>query len=228
MKNRRALLFFGLAALCGLATASAARRDDDGPKGRPVVVAAAAVSLGSLVEPTVVDVVYMPDAAVPQGAFRSAASLTGRVLGRSLVKGEPVLESALLPEGSEAGLSALIEKNARAVAIEVDPYVGVGGFVQPGSRVDVLATQKRGSDRRTDVLLENLRVLAVDVRVDEGDGKPTEAKVVTLEVSAGQSAMLAHAAHEGTLKLALRNPSDDSDARPVEMVLGTDVHHVRY
>lgn len=230
MKNRRAILLLALAALSGLATAFVARRAaDQAPVGLPIVVAGKAAELGNPAELAELRVVsWPPEQELPQGAFSAPGALAGRVLGRSVVPGEPILESSLLPQGSESGLGALIGETARAVSIQVDEFVGVGGFVQPGSKVDVLATASSGSANRTDAILQNVRVLAVDVRTAKGDGTAQVAHVVTLEVSPRQAQTLTQAEHSGKIKLALRNPKDDSQTRPVQMVLGTDVHELRF
>jgi pilus assembly protein CpaB len=225
MKNRRAILFLGLAALCGLATASVARKaSQKGPDGVPVAVAAVPISLGQAVDLTKVSIAYLPGESIPQGAFSNPSALTNRVLARSVVPGELILESSLLPEGAQAGLGALLGKTSRAISIQVDEFRGVAGFLQPGSKVDVLST---GGDT-TETVLQNIKVLAVDVRVERNDGTPVTARVVTLEVDSRQAATLAHAESQGSLKLTLRNPKDDENSRPVQMVLGTDVHEMRF
>jgi pilus assembly protein CpaB len=231
MRNRRAVLFLGLAAFSGLATAFVARQAaEQRPLGMPVVVASQIATIGQAAELAQLRVVSWPhDEALPQGAFTDIGLLAGRVLARSVVPGEPVLESSLLPQGSEAGLGALIGESSRAVSVQVDEFVGVAGFVQPGSKVDVLATISNGGGAsRSEAVLQNVRVLAVDVRTAGGDGTPQAARVVTLEVSPRQAESLVQAEASGKIKLAMRNPKDESHSRPIQMVLGTDVHDVRF
>ena len=62
------------------------------------------------------------------------------MLRRPLAAGEPVLEAALLPEGSRAGLISVIDPTRRAISVQVDPVIGVAGFVVPGSHVDIIGT----------------------------------------------------------------------------------------
>jgi len=231
MLNRRTLVLLGLAGMSGLATAFAARQAaDQVPTGMPVVVASQAAALGQTTELALPKLVTWPaEEALPQGAFSDPGALAGRVLARSVVPGEPILESSLLPEGSESGLGALIGETSRAVSIQVDEFVGVAGFVQPGSRVDVLASGNGAGPAPTAAaILQNVRVLAVDVRTTQGDGTPQQARVVTLEVSPRQAEALTAAEHAGKLKLAMRNPKDESKSRPVQVVLGTDVQDVRF
>ena len=231
MKNRRAFFFLSLAALCGLATASVARRNGEvAPPGVPVVVAAAPALAGRVIDQSQLAVVSWPPDTIPQGTVSHPSALADRVLARPVVQGEPILESSLLPVGTAAGLGALIDEGARAVSIKVDEFVGVAGFVQPGSRVDVIATvnNQAGGGQHTEVILQNLKVLAVDVRIDRNEGSAEPAHVVTLEVSPQQAPTLTHSESQGAIKLALRNPKNDEEASPVQMVLGTDVYDMRF
>ncbi|TIW36121.1 MAG: Flp pilus assembly protein CpaB, partial [Mesorhizobium sp.] len=83
------------------------------------------------------------------------------------------------------------------------------GFVFPGDRVDVLLTRTSrgddGADRSfVDVLLQSIKVLAVDQVADESKDSPTVVKSVTLEVSTKDAQKLTLAAGAGQLSLALR------------------------
>jgi len=240
MKNRRAILFLTLSAMCGLLTAFAAPSllQSPAPAGEgkvPVVVAGGDAALGTEVGNAQPKVAHWPAEVVPAGVFQDLSQLQGRVLARSVVQGEAILESALLPAGAAAGLDSLIDESARAVSVQVDQFIGVAGFVQPGSRVDVLSTfEPVGSDDSsgstvTRAVLQNVRVLAVNTLLERSGEANVEMQVVTLEVSPEEAQVLAHAVTEGPIKLALRNPKDEGEARPAaQLVLGTDVHDVRF
>ena len=239
MKNRRAILFLTLPAICGLLTAFAAPSLLDSPAPTtenkvPVVVAGSAAALGTEVPNAEPRLAHWPAELIPAGAFRDPIQLQGRVLARTVVQGEAILESALLPAGAAAGLDSLIDESARAVSVQVDQFIGVAGFVQPGSRVDVLSTFRPagGDDSRaisvTRAVLQNVRVLAVDTRLERSGEASQEVQVATLEVSPEEAQVLAHAETEGPIKLALRNPKDDGQSHPAQLVLGTDVHDVRF
>jgi len=178
----------------------------------PVVVALEDLPAGATVLAGQVTVVDWPKGYLPSGHFRAPQEVDRRVLARSLKKDEPLLESALAPAGAGAGLSALIADDHRAITVKVDPVVGVAGFIQPRSRVDVLATMRR--DERTTpytgVILQDINVLAIDQKLDETRaGEPQLVSVVTLEVTPEEAQKLVYATTEGSLQLVLRNPSDD-------------------
>jgi pilus assembly protein CpaB len=220
--NRRSLLFFGLALVFGAAAAFMARDVIQGGsthaqaaviETRPVVIARVDLTTGVALREPQLDVVEWPVDYVPTGAFGSAAELKARVARRVIGAGEPVLEGALLPPGSEAGLVAVIEQKVRAVSVKVDAVIGVAGFVRPGSRVDVLATLRR-IDREKKLpysraILQDVKVLAIDQKMETADNGEAElVSVVTVEVTTRQAEKLIYAAHEGKLQLALRGPGD--------------------
>jgi len=191
----------------------------------PVVVAGEDLPAGATVLTGQLSVVDWPKGFLPSGHFQNPQEVDRRVLSRSLKKNEPVLESALVVAGAGAGLSALISANHRAITVKVDPVVGVAGFIQPRSRVDVIATMRR-DDRTTPytgMILQDINVLAIDQKLDETRaGEPQLVSVVTLEVTPEEAQKLAYANTEGALQLVLRNPTDES-LEQLEGVTGRDV-----
>jgi pilus assembly protein CpaB len=158
-----------------------------------------------------------PAKSVPEGAFTSIAAATkdNRVALRPIVVGEPVLASKVSGTDGRATLSANLPFGKLAFAVSVNEVTGVGGFVRPGDRVDVLLTrivpgaESGSSDRMTDVVLEAVPVLGIDQVQDESQTKPATAKTATLEVDTVGAQKLALAAQMGQLTLALRNVADN-------------------
>jgi pilus assembly protein CpaB len=222
MKNQRALILFALAIGFGIAAALLVQRflDEQQPTlvemqidTTPVVVAKVDLPLAGSPTAQQLETVEWPTAYIPIGSFSDPQELSGRVLRRALAKGEAVQELSLLPEGSAGGLASVIEAKSRAISVEVDPIVGVAGFVTPGSRVDVLATLRRldwsSKQPYAKVVLQNVRVLAIDQKLEEVDnGEPELVSVVTLEVTPAEAEKLTYVSHEGKLQLALRSPED--------------------
>jgi pilus assembly protein CpaB len=101
----------------------------------------------------------------------------------------------------------------KAVTIRVNDVEGVAGFVLPGDRVDVMLTRQQDKNAAaSDVVLQNVRVLAVDQVADERTDKPSVAKAVTLEVEVMSAQKLALSATVGTLSLALRKAGEATAA----------------
>ena len=87
------------------------------------------------------------------------------------------------------------------MAIEVDAVSGVGGFVTPGDRVDVVLTQGNNDNLRAVTILQNVRVIGVDQTSDEEKDQPGVARTITFEVSPADGQKLALAQKAGSLSL---------------------------
>ncbi len=152
-----------------------------------------------------------PNEAVPAGAFSKIADLTSsrRVVLTAIEANEPILASKITGAGQRATLSAVLQDGMKAVSIRVNDVEGVAGFVLPGDRVDVVLTRQQDKlVAAADVVLQNVRVLAVDQVADERAEKPSIAKAVTLEVEVTAAQKLALASTIGTLSLALRKAGE--------------------
>jgi pilus assembly protein CpaB len=180
---------------------------------QPVVVAAADLSLGSELKSEDLTVVSFPSGKVPEGTFAKPQDIVGRGLIVPVVKNEPILNAKLASKEAGAGLPPVIPEGMRAVSVRVNEVVGVAGYVLPGTRVDVVATQSPTTsaiDVTSKVVLANVQVLTAGTRLeqDKEGGKPMQVTVVTLLVTPEQSERLALASTEGKIQLALRNPLD--------------------
>jgi pilus assembly protein CpaB len=218
MNRSRLLMIGGLALAVGLLVAfsvynrlrtSAGSASNE--RETPVVVAAGDIQAGAKLDARDVRVVRLPQSAAPPGAISDPAKVVGRGAVVPVAKGEFILPNKLAPLEAGAGLPALIPPGMRAVSVRVNDVVSVAGFVQPGTRVDVLATGNSGSgnERQTITVLENVRVIAVGGSLLErlGGGEQS-APVITLLVSPDDAQRLALASQEGRIQLALRNPLD--------------------
>lgn len=195
---------------------------------QPVVVAATDLELGAELRIDDLRVVQWPATAVPAGAFGNPAEITGRGLIMPVIQNEPILPMKLASKEAGAGLPPIIPAGMRAVSVRVNEVIGVAGYVLPGTRVDVIATQSptnRHEDMTSKVVITNAQVLAAGTKLEQTDkGKPIPVNVVTLLVSPEESERLALSG-EGRLQLALRNPLDNttpatSGIRPAAL-LGT-------
>jgi pilus assembly protein CpaB len=181
----------------------------DAPGMTTVVVATRPLRYGmELADPDLQEVPWQVNA-VPKGTFRTKAELLSgkdkRSVLSSIEANEPILEAKITGPGQRASLSALIESGMTAVTLKVNEILGVAGFVLPGDRVNVLLTRtdkQRGE--YTDVLMQNVRVLAVNQLADDKAEKPVVAKAVTLEVSMQDAQKLVLAANVGRISLTLR------------------------
>jgi pilus assembly protein CpaB len=183
-----------------------------------VVVADENVPRGATLTADMVHLCEYPRGMLLPGMLTKVNDALDRAVFIPLVKDEPLLEGKLAPRGAKSGMAALIPRGMRAFTI-LTPSVasGVGGFILPGNKVDVLLTLegKRGSITTT--LVQNLEILAVDQQLDAPSGNrvdPKQLRSVTLLVTPEQAARLGLAHNKGALHLALRNHSDDRLVNP--------------
>ncbi|TVR78778.1 MAG: Flp pilus assembly protein CpaB [Rhodospirillales bacterium] len=143
------------------------------------------------------------------------ADFEGAVARARITRGEPITAARLVQPGDRGFLAAVLEPGLRAVAVPVDATSGIAGFVFPGDVVDVLLTFRhavnesetsRAQTRHfSETLLQAVRVLAIDQRVDHEDGAARVAKTATLEVTPKQAEKVALAMNLGSLSLSLRS-----------------------
>lgn len=177
-----------------------------------VVVAAVEIPFGQMVEPQHIRVVAMPKGTAPSDAFDTVEKATGRIATFTLLQGDILRGARLAEHLGGSTLASLIEPNKRAISVRVDDVVGVGGFLLPGNRVDVLVAKKEsgsGNVAKAETILYDLRVLAVDQIASTDKTQPVVVRAVTLEMTSEETEKLVKGQTEGKLQLALRNPLDD-------------------
>jgi pilus assembly protein CpaB len=182
------------------------------PKRANIVLSARSLPVGAVVSERDVKVVSWPGDAVPAGYIRSVKDAVGRGIITPVAENEPLLAAKTSTKDAGGGLAILIRDGMRAVSVRVDEIIGVAGFVLPGTRVDVMLTLDKGPDRPqaiTKTLLQNVQTLAAGQSVTrDKEGKPQTVTVITLLVTPDDAELLALAAKEGRLQLALRNTLD--------------------
>lgn len=141
----------------------------------------------------------------------------GMIARAPLLQGEPVNLAKLVRSDQGGFMSAILDPGKRAISIRISPETGAGGFILPNDRVDVILTQQQdqaggvesGAGYRSETILTNVRVLAIDQTVAEEDGRQVVVgKTATLELTPGQAELLALSERRGELSLALRSLAD--------------------
>jgi len=178
---------------------------------RQVVVAATTLSLGTTLRVENLQVKEWPENLVPEGSFQEVKELEGRVIKSEVSAGEPILNTKLAPAGSNGGVPSLIPPGMRAMTVAVNIVSGVGGFILPKTKVDVLLTVTPSNEKLETIskmILQNVEVLAVDQTYAKANDDPVVVKSVTLLVTPEEAEKLALTGNEGKLQLTLRNTTD--------------------
>jgi pilus assembly protein CpaB len=192
---------------------TALQRRPVGPETTRIVVAARDLEIGTVIR----DTDLKPGewvGALPKGLLPTREAIIGRGVLSQLYEGEPIRDNRLAAPGSGGGLAATIRPGMRACAVRVNDVVGVGGFVVPGMRVDVLIAGNgpgagAAEGPRVKTLLQNIEVLSAGTNIQrDNEGKPVQVPVVNLLVTPEQAEILSLASSETRIQLVLRNPLD--------------------
>lgn len=197
----------------------AAQQVTSGPK---VLVAQRALPVGTIITVDAMSFQAWPKDMVQDAYFidgeSDMAKLVGTVVRFPITAGQPVTQGALVAPGDRGFLAAALGPGMRAITIPVSAKTGVGGFVFPGDRVDLMLTQSvKGEDsaalKTAETILRNIRVLATDqsTETEKVDGKTVVRafSTVTLEVTPRIAEKVAVAQTIGTLALSLRSIADN-------------------
>ena len=238
--NRQTMIALAVAVVLGLFAVFIANSYISGREQKAdltgttkVAVAAVPLAYGTDITPDKIKFVDYPKASLPPGAFMSAAQLLPEGKKRFALMtigiNEPVLASKISGEGQGASIAALLPEGMRAATVRINDVSGVAGFIQPNDSVDVLITRTPpgANQQLTDVLLQNVRVIAIDQEAKNSDGTPKLARTATFEVTPIDAQKLALAQEAGNLSLVLRKPGEQNNP-VVETVSMNDLRYNMY
>jgi pilus assembly protein CpaB len=220
-------LFVAKVALPNASAAKLPMAQGEAP-GSPMVVAKHEIKYGDKLDAGMLTVVKVPASAIPQGAFTTVQQALGAdpsgppVAITPIAEREPLLPTKLSGPGARRSVAAEIQDGKRAYALKVNDATGVGGHALPGDRVDVVLMRDltpNGPTRNyiSYVVVQNARVLGLDLNADPTTDKPANPNTYTIEVSVEEAQKLSVATTLGTLSLALRRTGgvEVADARPL-------------
>ena len=210
-----------------------------------VLVAKSDISLGQTVMPDDMQWQTWPSATASSSFIRrneradATTQIAGSIAREPFIAGEPIREQKLVKANGSGFMAAILPSGMRAISTEISPETGAGGFILPNDRVDVILSKHEKNLERpgapdvinSEIILANVRVLAIDQAPKEKDGQNTVVgKTVTLELKPEQAETLARARQTGTLALALRSIADLNAVEIVDQTSrrGDSINVVRY
>ena len=193
-----------------------------------VLIAAKPLPVGTFVKPGDIRWQAWPDQQVPPQFLRKPpeapmtafpSGLVGSVVRKGIAAGQPIVGDFVVRKGERGFLAAVLQPGMRAVSINIDDATGISGLVFPGDRVDAILTHETVTrvgdqnvrNRVSETIMVNIRVLALDQRTNDLEGKPVRARTVTLEVTPRQAEIIAVAARMGAITLTLRSLAREKD-----------------
>ena len=185
-----------------------------------VVVAAVKISEKTVITKEMLTIKKIPTEAVHPFAVRKIEDAQGYFSDSNLEIDEPLLSSKLHKKGEKtSGLTYFVPQGKRAMTLEVDAVSGVGGFILPGDRVDILSVMVLGKagDKENQVptsfiAVQNIEVLATgkSIKVDN-NGEQTEYTNITVAVTPDEALSINLVAANGQMRLLLRSPLDKNN-----------------
>ncbi len=220
----KSIILFLIAASCGTVAAIGASqvlrqgwKKSDETETVPVYVAIADIDINEQLDASHVRVEDWPVDKVPPGAISDIEDIKDKYARVRLYEGEPITERKIADEVTNKSVDIPVGYRVASVKVKMDTAVSF--LIQPGDRVDLLATFRRSRDipqTMTLPILRNVRVFAVnsETESDVEEGKPIVAKTVTLLLKEDEDEILSLASELGSLRLSLRNPKETDDDVP--------------
>lgn len=205
-----------------------------------VVAAARDVNAGVILTESELVKVRIPASKAPAGEFfTDPAAVVGEVTVERVLAGEPIRKQRLTLGSGSPVPETMLESGTRAITVKVKREAGVGGFVRPGSYVDVIVTIRPdenalGANWVTETIIQAVRVLAIGEatvptsattaqparKQDPNAARPRDV-YATLEVEPEEAEKIAMATSRGELYLSLR-ALDDFVLAPITAPLVTN------
>jgi pilus assembly protein CpaB len=214
-----------------------------------ILVAKGAIGIGERLSAATVEWQDWPEGAIrPEYVTISAmpdapSVLTGAVARFEFFPGEPIRQQKLVT-ADQGYLSAVLAKGMRGVSVPVTAASSAGGYIVPNDHVDVLLSRQSEQGQISEVVLSNVRVLAIGNRLGEvgasGGAEGTDASagpqaqvfadntIATLELTPGQAESLVNAIPRGELSLSLRSITDFDDNGVASQATTTSVRVIRF
>src|SRR6516165_12689193 len=181
---------------------------------KSVLVARGGITRGQILKPQDFSWQVWPEGGIDKNYIlsgsRTAESFAGWVARDPFASGEPISEAKIVSPGSRGFLAAVLRPGMRAISVPVTATSGISGFVFPGDQVDILITHRLTKEKETqheaaETVLQDVRVIGIDQKLDSKNGEALVAHTATLEVTPKQSEMIAVATEIGKLSLSLRS-----------------------
>ena len=177
---------------------------------------------------------------VPELAYTAddIASLTNRYTAVTILPDDIITSKRLLDEDTVPNLARAIPAGKRAVSIAVSKASSVGGFIQQGDYVDVIATfRPRNGETITKIVLQDIQVLAIGntyefegiVATHTPSIAASKAELITLALTPEDLEKLMYLDAGTTFRLVLKNPTDKDNVvqtkGATEQIVLKDIGH---
>lgn len=156
---------------------------------------------------------------IPPDALASSSLAIGRLAKYGIPAGQLVSQHDLAAQGISLGFDARLKDGMRAVSFGIDNNSGVAGFINPDSRVDIMAMVGNGADTKVAPILSDVEIVAVGQSYKKAPGQsaPIPTSSVTVSVTPEDTTKLVKAISASKLYLALRKDNDHAPVATVDV-----------
>ncbi|MEK6227453.1 MAG: Flp pilus assembly protein CpaB [Chloroflexota bacterium] len=209
-------LFLGLvlAILTGVALNGVAQQNAGPAAAAPAETVSLVVAKTDLPARTVLTAAMLtardyPKELVPSGALADPDEAVGQTTLAMVPNGAPLLRGQLVAADGKKGSSLTIDPGKVLISFPTSDPLTVGGFVEVGDHVDILATVTTGvgeNPKRTQTTIQNLEVLQV---IGPTKDQPQRATALTFVVDHQTALVLKYLRDsQATIDVAVRSQSE--------------------
>ncbi len=149
----------------------------------------------------------------PPVPAKTPESFAGHVVRNPIAAGEPITDGRVIAPGGRGFLAAVLRPGMRALSVPVTITSGIAGFIFPGDQIDLMLTYTvpaavtgGGFEHKAiETVMRNIRVIAIDQRMESKPGEAVPAHTATFEVTPKQGEVIALASRIGEMFLTLRS-----------------------
>ena len=206
-----------------------------------VVTAALDIPAQTVIQEGMLKVSQIPQDMVTTTTVRDVSKLVGKVTRVDVLTDDIITEKKIFHNIEQAGLTGMIPPDCRAISIGISDVTSVSGFINPGDHVDVMMVCERGDEIHSELILQNVLLLAMGKRAVQTEkgilegaaegfaaglssgvagaanaagGAEKSSSTATLALHSDEILRIAAAARKGTLYLVMR------PFRPDEEIVG--------
>ncbi len=192
--------------------------EEDSKRKEPtteVIVAKMTIPVRTLITKDMLQIKLYRTDSMPATVFKSMNEVVGKIAKDTIYIGEPIIHEQIADKVyQKLHLAYTIPKGYRAITVQYNPVMGVGGFIQPGDYVDIIGTfTSNENSLNQDVsklLLQKVLVLAVGEKTDvELTNEKKDIGTITLAVQPKEAEKITFTSEKGSIRLLLRPIHED-------------------
>ncbi|HCY06787.1 MAG TPA: Flp pilus assembly protein CpaB [Erysipelotrichaceae bacterium] len=205
---------------------------------KTIIIANSDISENTVITEDMLTKINIPSEGVHVDTVLELDEALGKMTTTKIYAREPILNTKLIDKdesGTVLGLAYILPDGLRGMSVDVEYSSGVSSMLKVGNRVDILYNGlvsynvKSGGENIvlsqpfTTLLLQNIKITALDSNLNTDGIKVSDSKVaymtVTLELSPQDSVKLAYGIKNGSVFLTLRPQGDYEWVETTDIVL---------